>query len=97
MSIERVEVVEDGVTYIQTEIGGRASRYAKCCGWHTCTSSCKAIIHHGPGHQSSTHCRLEGDHEIHEAIYGSFRQQATWRGDEVFSGFFDEPPCAENE
>lgn len=40
---------------------------------------CAAKIWHGPGHQSSTACHVTGDHEIHEAIYGSDRQQARWR------------------
>jgi hypothetical protein len=58
---------------------------------------CKAVIYHGPGHQSKTYCRKKGPHEIHEAIYGSQMQYAEWRGDEVFSGFFDEPPDLDDE
>lgn len=53
---------------------------------------CSAVIHHGPGHQSKTRCGLTSPHEIHEAVYGSLRQFAEWRGDAVTTGFFDEPP-----
>lgn len=67
-------------------------RFAKCCGAARCTSECKAIIHHGPGHQSRTHCEAKGQHEIHRAVYGSMRQYAEWQQQEIFSGFFDEPP-----
>ena len=61
---------------------------------------CDAVIWHGPGHQSRTRCRLTGEHEIHEAIYGEFSQYATWRsqpdGGSTFSGVFDEPPTVED-
>jgi hypothetical protein len=53
---------------------------------------CEAKIYHGPGHQSGTRCRLTGNHEIHEAIYGRYDQFARWKGLKAFSGFFDEPP-----
>jgi hypothetical protein len=43
------------------------------------TPPCQAFIWHGPGHQSDTRCHVEGEHEIHEAIYGSERQLARWR------------------
>jgi hypothetical protein len=56
-------------------------------------AACSAIICHGPGHQSKTRCRLTGKHDIHETVYGSCRQFAQWRGDLVFSGYFDEPPA----
>lgn len=56
------------------------------------TESCKAIIYHGPGHQSRTRCYLTGPHEVHEAEYGCYCQLARWRGDEAFTGYFDEPP-----
>lgn len=62
------------------------------CAWPGHNGACLAHIHHGPGHQSHTHCRIKGEHEVHEAVYGSMRQFAEWTGDEVFSGFFDEPP-----
>jgi len=58
---------------------------------------CEAVIWHGPGHQSKTHCQLTGEHEIHETYYGSFDQFAQWRGKEVFSGYFDEPPRLKDE
>lgn len=53
---------------------------------------CPAVIWHGPGHQSKTHCCLTGKHHIHEAIYGRCDQFVRWRGKEVFTGCFDEPP-----
>jgi hypothetical protein len=53
---------------------------------------CNAMIFHGPGHQSKTKCRLRGPHNVHETYYGRHEQFARWRGDKVFSGFFDEPP-----
>ena len=54
---------------------------------------CSAIICHGPGHQSKTHCHnTKKGHKIHEAYYGSHRQYARWKGQAVYSGFFDEPP-----
>ena len=53
---------------------------------------CLAEIHHGPGHQSSTRCCLTGNHKIHEARYGNHDQLARWKGDKVFSGYFDDPP-----
>lgn len=58
---------------------------------------CDAVIFHGPGHQSRTKCRLVGPHDIHEARYGAHDQLARWKDDEVSSGFFDEPPCVEEE
>lgn len=82
------EEVVDGVVYVTR--GGY--RYAKCCGWATCVSECKAIIYHGPGHQSKTHCRVKGPHEIHEAVVGSYRQFATWRDDQSSTDYFDQAP-----
>lgn len=40
---------------------------------------CSAVLAHGPGHQSTTRCERTGPHEVHRAIYGSARQEATWR------------------
>lgn len=57
--------------------------------------SCGAVIWHGPGHQSKTRCQETGPHDIHSAVYGSMRQFAEWRGEEVMTGFFDEPPKLE--
>lgn len=53
---------------------------------------CEAVIWHGPGHQSHTHCELVGEHKSHQAVYGRYDQYAEWKGKEVFSGFFDDPP-----
>lgn len=63
---------------------------------------CKAVIYHGPGHQSRTQCYLTGPHEVHETRYGGFDQLARWRGEEAFSGYFNEPPpdpdeCADGQ
>ncbi len=58
---------------------------------------CDASIWHGPGHQSRTHCELKEKHEIHEARYGGYNQMARWKGKEVYSGYFDEPPEIEGE
>ena len=55
-------------------------------------SRCQAVIFHGPGHQSTTRCRLTRPHKMHEAIYGSFKQLGHWREMESFTGFFDESP-----
>lgn len=51
---------------------------------------CPAVVFHGPGHQSHTHCCIRGRHEIHQTEYGQGR--ARWRKAKVFSGYFDEPP-----
>lgn len=40
---------------------------------------CSARLYHGPGHQSRTSCRLLGEHEVHEAVYGGDQQVARWR------------------
>lgn len=53
---------------------------------------CVARIHHGPGHQSTTECRLKGPHVKHEAVYGSERSFAEWYGWDIMSGYFDEAP-----
>lgn len=49
---------------------------------------CRAVLHHGPGHQSKAHCDVLGPHDVHEArVMG---QQARWRGMDSSTGFFDE-------
>lgn len=58
---------------------------------------CPAVIHHGPGHQSSTRCQVDGPHTIHEASYGADRELARWTGDTATTGFFDEPPSDPDE
>ena len=60
------------------------------------TSYCIAKIWHGPGHQSSTCCRLIGSHKIHETKFGSDNKLAYWTGIETYSGFFDEPPTIQD-
>lgn len=59
-------------------------------------AKCEAKIWHGPGHQSTTTCRLRGEHTVHEAIYGSYDQVAHWIGDEAHSGFMDDPPSEDD-
>jgi hypothetical protein len=54
--------------------------------------SCTAKIFHGPGHQSRTLCCITHPHTIHAATYGRLDTMARWRGQEVFSGYHDEPP-----
>lgn len=68
--------------------------FGECgCAWPGYSGGCLALIKHGPGHQSHTHCRLAAGHGgVHETVYGRDRQFTTWTGDEVFTGFFDEPP-----
>lgn len=54
---------------------------------------CKAVIWHGPGHQSKTHCSEDEGHEGHHScVYGSSLRFAEWYGDEGMTGPFDEPP-----
>jgi hypothetical protein len=61
---------------------------------------CCARLFHGPGHQSSTYCEVQGKHAVHRCTYGSFDQVATWTGledDQKFSGYFDEAPCVKED
>ena len=54
---------------------------------------CKAVLHHGPGHQSKTYCHRTGKHIVHECYYGYDKLLARWkRKKERCTGFFDEPP-----
>ena len=48
-------------------------------------TKCRAVIWHGPGHQSKTRCQVQGPHTVHRAIYGRFDDEAEWEGDETFS------------
>lgn len=80
----------------------RDSHYPNLCYHYEVTltgkeEACQVKIWHGPGHQSSTRCTVKGPHEIHETIYGSHNQYAEWKGDDVHSGFFDEPPRIEED
>lgn len=54
---------------------------------------CSATLYHGPGHQSRAKCHLKGRHKIHFTVYGNHRQEARWKGKDVCTGFFDEPPA----
>lgn len=62
----------------------------RVCGQHTCNNECPAIINHGPGSQSSTHCAITGPHEIHSCS----PMGVTLRWDKMTgsTGFFDESP-----
>lgn len=53
---------------------------------------CNATIWHGPGHQSKTYCQKRGSHKIHFAVYGCYEQEANWKGNKRYTGYFDEPP-----
>ena len=57
---------------------------------------CDAVLHHGPGHQSTSKCIHSGPHEIHEVDYGGRGDVAEWRGPEAFTGHNDEPPQVED-
>ena len=53
---------------------------------------CTAHVCHGPGHQSTTHCYLTKKyHKIHETRYGSYELLIRWKGQEVFTDYFDNP------
>jgi hypothetical protein len=41
--------------------------------------ACSAYLSYGPGHQSRTYCEVEGPHDVHRCVYGSFLQDAEWR------------------
>lgn len=63
--------------------------------WEPVAEPCAAKLHHGPGHQSTTHCRLTGKHDVHEAVYDG-DQFAAWTSDEAMTGFMDEPPVMDD-
>ena len=66
-------------------------------GQDTNNKRCPAVIFHGSGHQSKTHCIIKGPHKIHHTIYGRYDQEAFWIGERIFSGYFDEPPSPPDE
>jgi hypothetical protein len=45
---------------------------------------CPAIVCHGPGHQSRTHCQAIGPHTVHHATFGEFDDYLGWTGNIVF-------------
>lgn len=51
---------------------------------------CFAKLHHGPGHQSTTRCRVRGDHKYHSAEVKGDR--VYWEDFDGSTGFFDELP-----
>lgn len=63
------------------KIASRCKNPEHWCGRAVCTSMCGALIFHGPGHQSKSHCTLTESHSVHS--YGEW----TWEGDKGSSGF----------
>jgi hypothetical protein len=61
------------------------------------TSDCKAVLYHGPGHQSIAHCEKKGEHSIHFTRYGSYETPCYWKGNIATTGFFDDPPENQDE
>ena len=53
---------------------------------------CKSYMGVGPGHQSRLQCGEQGTHVIHRAYYDYGGYTAYWKGNEAFSGFFDDVP-----
>lgn len=51
---------------------------------------CRAVICHGPGHQSKSNCDRRGPHKLHH--YEGPRGDFYWKGMKAFSGYFDESP-----
>jgi|GEM_PF-3819173 len=49
---------------------------------------CDAVIYHGPGHQSKSHCTRRGPHPQH--AYPP--RDLYWSKKKDYSGFFDESP-----
>lgn len=47
------------------------------------TTSCPAVIHHGPGHQSRTPCDVKGPHTEHHVFLwgGTHEGDYEWTGD----------------
>lgn len=64
--------------------------------WQRSRGGCTALLHHGPGHQSSTYCiarpgqhRKENGRLLHVASYsGGFME---WHGQHGCTGYFDDP------
>jgi len=52
---------------------------------------CKAVLYHGPGHQSVAHCERTGEHSVHFTKYGRYNTPCYWKDDVASTGFFDEP------
>lgn len=56
---------------------------------------CTAVVHHGPGHQSTTLCQLKGPHDVH-LVWPPSNGCWEWRGAEVTTDYFDELPILED-
>lgn len=59
--------------------------------------SCHSRIAHGSGHQSTSQCEVEGDHDIHRIV--SIGRLLEWQDRHIrpenglaFTGYFDESP-----
>lgn len=55
------------------------------CGRGICKSECAALIFHGPGHQSKTHCQLQGPHPEHYAELSD--GDISWTGMKEFAPY----------
>lgn len=62
------------------KIASRCKNVEHWCGRAVCTSFCGALLFHGPGHQSKSHCERTDDHTVHS--YGGWQ----WEGDKGSSG-----------
>jgi hypothetical protein len=61
------------------------------------TDECRAVVFHGPGHQSRTSCEEVDPHELHEARLVVAGHTVFWRGQEAVTGPFDESPLDEDD
>lgn len=56
---------------------------------------CFAVLHHGPGHQSTVRCELRGPHHRHQAeVRGGIAQ---WVEQDDSTDIFDNPPDPDEE
>lgn len=53
---------------------------------------CKSFVGAGPGHQSHIECEETGTHTIHRAFYDYGGYEMYWKGDNAYTGYFDEAP-----
>lgn len=91
---ERPSIMKDSSTVYQFEMAAITlgdcknirAVYAKAKQWSDWQKvECSAVVHHGPGHQSKTHCQRKGPHTEHYAMYGSYNDEIEWEGDSVFA------------
>lgn len=89
--MDRAGVSYDHADLIATGIARHLRSKLAELGLDATSVPCTAVLRHGPGHMSTTTCRVKGPHTVHEAIYDGVTF-AQWTGDEATTGFFDEPP-----